>query len=157
MLAGMLEINALLMWRRFKPEEELCDGILFRRGMAYKLMSNPVRITEKKESLALSRFRRLGNPGAPEHCLAKNPFGGRDFLKRLHSRYCDRESAYSCACSPWAGGDMNPRDAMLICIDRKSDRCKSPWHLLGSCPQQPKVNKRRGKRFSYDNSGSAIS
>ena len=31
MLAGMSEIDALLLWRRFKHGEEMCDGILFRR------------------------------------------------------------------------------------------------------------------------------
>ena len=142
MLAGMSEINALLLWRRFKPREEVCDGILFRRKMAYQLLHHPVRMAEKEESLALSRSRRLGIPGAPEHYLVKNPSGGRNRLKRLHCRYCDRKSAYSCACSPWAGGDTNPRDAMVICSDRQSGRCMLR-HRAGEAPPRKRVKTSR--------------
>ena len=96
----MSEINALLLWRRLKPREEVCDDILCRRKMAYQLLHHSMRMAEKEESLALSRSRLLGIPGAPEHYMVKKPSGGRNHLKRLHCRYCDRKSAYSCACSP---------------------------------------------------------
>jgi len=123
MLAGMSEINALLMWRRFKQGQEMCDATLFRRRLAYDMMHHPVRLAEREESLALSRSRRLGILGGPKHFLVLKPSGTRKRVKRLHCRYCDKKSAFSCACSPFIGEGMNPRAAMAICSGRQGGRC----------------------------------
>jgi hypothetical protein len=80
MLAGMSEINALLMWRRFKPGEEMCDGIFFRRKMSYHVLHHHERMAEKEGILIISRYRRLGIPCDPEPYMVKNPFGGRNRL-----------------------------------------------------------------------------
>jgi hypothetical protein len=99
MLVEMSEINALLLWRRFKPGEEMCDGIVFSEedGMPVVTSSCAHSIEGRgSRTLAFSPSRRI--PGAPEHYLVKNPFGNRNRLKRLHCRYFGRKSAYSCAC-----------------------------------------------------------
>ena len=88
--------------------------------------------------MAMSRSRRTGIARAPENYLVQNPKEGRNHLKRLNCRYCDKKSAYSCACAPWVGGDMNPRDAMVIYNDRQGGRCM-PRHRAGEKP----VQKRR--------------
>jgi hypothetical protein len=119
MLAGMSEINALLMWRRFKPGLEGCEASIFRRRLAFQMMHHPIRLAEREESLALSHSRRLGIPGAPEHYLVQNPIGEKKRMRRLHCRYCEKKFAYSCACASWTGGDMNPKDAMVVCSDRQ--------------------------------------
>ncbi len=41
--------------------------------MAYRLVHHHVRMAEKEENLELSRSRRLGISGAPEHYLVKSP------------------------------------------------------------------------------------
>jgi hypothetical protein len=135
MLVGMSEVNAYLLWKRFKPGQNDCDASLFRRRLAFQLLHHPVRLIEREESLAMTRSRRLGIAGAPEHYLVQNPKGGKNRLKRLHCRYCDKKSAYSCACSPWVGGDMNPRDAMVVCSDRQGGRCMLR-HRAGEKPVQ---------------------
>jgi len=35
MLVGMSEVNALLMWRRFKARQEVCNASLFRTKLAF--------------------------------------------------------------------------------------------------------------------------
>ncbi len=60
---------------------------------------------------------------APSTFLVLNPLGTRNRIKRLHCRYCDMKSAYSCACSPFVSEGMNPRDAMAIWRDRQEGRC----------------------------------
>ncbi len=74
MLAGMSEVNAFLTWRKFKLGEDMCDANTFRRRLAYSLPNHLVRLTEREESLDLSRSRRHGIPGGPEHFVL-NPLG----------------------------------------------------------------------------------
>ncbi len=83
----------------------------------------------------MARSRMLGIAGAPGHYLVQKPKGGQNRLKRLHGRYCNRKSAYSCACSPWIGGDVNPRDAMAVCNGRQGGRCMLR-HKAGENPVQ---------------------
>ena len=141
MLAGMSEVNALLLWRRFKPGEEMRDASLFRRRLAYSLLNRPVRLVEREESLALSRSRRHGIVGGPEHFVVLNPLGTRNRIKRLHCRFCDKKSAYSCGCSPFVAG-MNPRDAMAICSDRQGGRCMLR-HRAGETPPRKRQKAAR--------------
>ena len=141
MLAGMSEVNALLLWRRFKPGEEMRDASLFRRRLAYSLLNHSVRLVEREESLALSRSRRHGIVGGPEHFVVLNPLGTRNRNKRLHCRFCDKKSAYSCACSPFVAG-MNPRDAMAICSDRQGGRCMLR-HREGEIPPRKRQKAAR--------------
>ena len=138
MLVGISEVNALLMWRRFKPGEEECYGSLFRRKLAFQMLHHPIRVAEREESLALSRSRRLGIPGAREHYLVQNPIGEKNRMKRLH---CDKKSAYSYACAPWVEGG-NPKDAMVVCSDRQRGRCMLR-HRAGEKPPQKRVKSKR--------------
>ena len=145
MLAGMSEVNALLMWRRFKPGQEGCEASLFRRRLTFQLLHHFIRLAEREEGLALSRSRRLGIPGAPEHYLVQNPIGYKNKMRRLHCMYCDKKSAYSCACAPWTGGDMKARDAMVVCSDRHGGRCM----LRHRAREKPPHKRVRSKRHSW--------
>ena len=132
----------MLMWRRFQLGQEGCEASLFRRRLAFQLLHHPIRLAEREESLALSRSRRLGIPGAPEHYLVKIPIGDKNKMRTLHCKYCDKKSAYSCACAPWPGGDMNPKDAMVVCSDRQGGRCMLR-HRAGEKPPQKRVKSKR--------------
>ena len=138
---SMSEVNALLLWRKLNGGEEGCEASLFRRRLAFQLLHHPIRLSEREESLALSRSRRLGIPGAPEHYLVQNPIGEKNRMKRLHCRYCDKKFAYSCACARWTGGDMNPKDAMVVCIDRQGGCCMLR-HKAGEKPPQKRVESK---------------
>ena len=48
MLVGMSEVNAWLMWKRFKPGRKYCDASLFRRRLAYQMLHHPVRLAERE-------------------------------------------------------------------------------------------------------------
>ncbi len=76
----MLGIKAMLMWKRLKPREELCDAIPFRRKFAFQLLHHHVCLAERAESLALSRSHGLGIPGALKHYMVQNSFGERNRL-----------------------------------------------------------------------------
>ncbi len=93
-----------------------------KRKLAWQLMHDYVRLVDREESLALARLLRLGIFGALGRCLVQNPKGHNGRLKRLNCTYCDKKSAYSCACAPWVEGDMKPRRAMGVCSDRQGGR-----------------------------------
>jgi hypothetical protein len=105
--------------------------------LAYNLLNHSVRLVERKESLALSRSRRHGIVGGPEHFVVLNPLGTRNRIKRLHCRFYDKKSAYSCACSPFVKG-MNPRDEMASWSDRQGGRC-----MLRHSAEETSPRKRR--------------
>ncbi len=110
------------MWRRFKQGQDISYASLFRRRLAYDMMHHHVRLAEREESLGLSCSRHLGILGGPERFLFLNPSGTRNRLKSPHCRYCDKKSAYSCACSPFVGEGMISRAAMEICSNRQEGR-----------------------------------
>jgi hypothetical protein len=60
MLMGMSQVNAWLLWKKFKPEQDERDGSLFRRIFALQLLHHHVMLEEREESLAMARSRRLG-------------------------------------------------------------------------------------------------
>ena len=62
-----------------------------------------------------------------------------------------QESAYSCACAPWTGGDMKARDAMVVCSDRQGGRCMLR-HMAREKPPQKRV---RSKRHSWTSKSKA--
>jgi len=119
-------------------------------------MHHPIRVAEREESRTLSRSRRLGIPSAPEHYLVHDPIGGKKRMQRLHCMYCDKKSAYSCACAPWVGGGMNPMDAMVVCNDRHGGRCMLR-HIAGEKPPQKRVKFKRDSWISNTIASSAKS
>ncbi len=62
--------------------------------------------------------------------------------------------------SPWWSWLSSVAVLLLLygatCTVHSGDHCRSPLHLLGSCPHQPKVNKRRKTRSSCHSSGSGV-
>ena len=53
MLFGMLEINAYLLWRKFKPEQSDCSLDMFRRRLTHELLNNVIRRAELGEGTSL--------------------------------------------------------------------------------------------------------
>ncbi len=85
MLVWLLEVmNAWLLWKKFKPGQDVCDASRFRRRSTFTLPQHHARLIEKEESFGIARLRKLGIGEVPEHYLVQTPKGGN-----INSRNCN--------------------------------------------------------------------
>ena len=126
MLIGMSEINAFLLWKRFKPGQHQCSPDFFRKMLVHEMMYHPIRMREIGERHALRSHRPVDS-----HHLLLNPVGEtlRGRCKRRRCRYCSKRRSTiahvalgwrdSCACS---------------CVALRRIVSALPSTMLASCP-----------------------
>ena len=133
MLLGMSEVNAYLLWRRFKPGQASCAPDYFRRRLTYQLMYNPVLMREIGERLAL-RARVVS------HHHVENPKGNRGRTERRTCRYCPLKTKWSCACAPCLPR-MTPAErvkCIFICGPGQNPECMDK-HRQGIKPDNKRA------------------
>ena len=120
MLFGMTEVNAYLLWRRFKPDQGECNFDYFRRRLAYQLLHNPLR------SLELGDIRHLRALEFSQHMPMMNQVKKKDGkpIKGV-CRFCKKRTIWSCSCAPCLEGmDKGQRaGCMYICSFTQNPAC----------------------------------
>ena len=132
MLFGMSEINAYLLWRKFKPEQEGCSLDLFRRRLAFQLMHNVIRRAELGEGMTLRSLpvgEHVPRPNEVKRSDGK-PYKGV-------CKYCPNRTMWSCCCAPCLEGmDKKQRSGcMYVCSFTQNPRCFA-LHKDGVEPKQ---------------------
>jgi hypothetical protein len=133
MLMGMAEVNAFLLWGKFKPGHGDCTPEMFRRRLAYQMLYHPVLMREIGERATLSQ-----NLSASQ-TLQRNPTKDSNSLSRsmrLACKFCGQKTMWSCSFVPWMDGmeKRMKRGCMFIYSPAQNPDCFAS-HVNGAEPR----------------------
>jgi hypothetical protein len=133
MLMGMAEVNAFLLYRKFKPGHGDCTPGIFRRRLAYQMLYHPVLMREIAERAALRQHV------SASHTLQRNPTKDGNPLSRsmrLACKFCGEKTMWSCRCAPWMDGmdKRMKRGCMFTCSPAQNPDCFAS-HVNGAEPR----------------------
>lgn len=143
MLWGISEVNAWLLYRRFKHGEEEQTFSTFRRGLCWQLLNHPTWVAE----WGTRNLRRplgtgtlvVGDP----HPLVPIGKSDRGFPIQKTCVYCGRITTWNCMCKT----DESTGHGVYVCYSSKRD-CAG-LHRAGQIPENRKAiaQKRRWNEF----------
>ena len=120
MLFGMSEVNAFLLWRKFRPGGQGHSMDFFRRRLAHQLLHNHIRRAELGEGM------NLRDLGGNQHVVQLNGAKTRDGKTyRGTCSYCNKRTVWSCSCAPCLDG-MSKHDraqCMYLCSFTQNPEC----------------------------------
>ena len=120
MLFGISEVNAFLLWRKFRPGGQQHSMDFFRRRLAHQLMHNHIRRAELGEGMSLRDL------GCRQHVVQLNGALTKDGKTyRGTCAYCKKRTVWSCSCAPCLVG-MSKHDraqCMYLCSFTQNPDC----------------------------------
>ena len=122
-LFAMSEVNAFLLWRKFRPGQESCDPSIFRRRLAFQMLHHPVLMRERGEAITLRGM--LSH--AAMHFLVENPRSdvGQCRAMRRTCCFCYSKTQWSCNCAPWVSGMPGDvlKGVVFVCSQAQNPEC----------------------------------
>ena len=143
MLWGISEVNAWLIYRRFKNSQADTSFAAFRRALCWQLLNHPCWLAERQRARALRGFGSRNVVEGDPHPLV--PIGRSDSGYAIQKTcvFCGHITTWNCMCKV----DEKTGHGVYICHSSKRD-CASQ-HRAGHVPENRKANaqKRRWDQF----------